>query len=141
MKRSLFRTVVFLAFAGATASTAAAQHPRLLKRHGIVYGVRGIADEKNCRYLEHEEINDGCRVYTLFGTIVSVSLTPDTRRIEGFMLRMANGRRKYQNFDPDYFPVAAEPLIRRGRRVRVSGTMAGQGQVAAPDEIITEGHR
>jgi hypothetical protein len=135
MKLALFRTVALLAFAAAATSAAVAQHPRLLKRRGVVYGVRDFAYQRGCKGVPRE---DSCEVYKVSGTIVSVWRHPDTRRINGFMLRMRNGRTKFQNIDPDYFPPAAEHLIRRGRWVRVSGTMEGQGRVAAPDEIIAE---
>ena len=136
MRRPLIPVIVLLGCTGASAFAADVPHAQILKRHGVVYGVRGIAQVKDCKYLEHEEMSDGCHLYASSGTIVSVSTDPYTRRIDGFMLRMANGRTQFQNFDPNYFPVAAKGLIRRGRRVRVSGTMAGQGQVAAPNEII-----
>jgi hypothetical protein len=131
MKLALFRTAAFLAAASVTAS-AAAQHPRLLKRHGFVYGVRGIAYYSSCKGIT---VFDECETYTLSGTITRVDYSPLTHRREGFMLRVTNGGTKLQNFEI-ILPPTAENLIRPGRRVRVTGIMTGRGRVAVPNEII-----
>ena len=131
MRLALFRTATVLAIAGAAASAALAQHPRLLKRHGIVYGIRGLENFGGCKDYPP---NEYCESYTVLGTIVSVDWP------EGFTLRMANGRKKYQNIVSE-LPTAADALIRPGRRVRVSGSMTGHGQVALPSEVIAVGRR
>jgi hypothetical protein len=68
MKLALFRTVAFL-IAAAAASTAVAEHPRLLKRHGIVYGVRDIAYHRGCKGAFP---GDSCEVYRASGKIMGV---------------------------------------------------------------------
>jgi hypothetical protein len=133
MRLALFRTFAFVV-AAAAASTAAAQHPRLLKRHGIVYGVRGVQD-RNCKGFSPL---DSCTTYTVSGTIVSVDRHAGTGRIDNFVVRTANGRTQVQNFI-DYMPPPAERLIRCGRHVHASGTRTGVGQVAFPDTIVTSG--
>jgi hypothetical protein len=134
MKLALFR-IAYLAVAGAAASTAFAEHPRLLKRHGIIYAIRGLENFGGCKDYPP---NEYCETYSLVGTIVSVDFRKDGP--EGFMLRMASGRTKYQNIVSD-LPPTAGALIRVGRRVRVSGSMTGNGQVAVPSEIIAVGKR
>jgi hypothetical protein len=135
MKLSLFRAVAFVAIVGTAASSAIAQHPRLLKRHGTIYAIRGLENFGGCKDYPPDEY---CETYTLVGTIISV----DYRKVgpEGFNLRMANGRTKYQNIISD-LPPRAEVLIRPGRRVRVSGIMTGNGQVAVPSDIVAVGAR
>ncbi|MDB5691504.1 MAG: hypothetical protein JWO81_567 [Alphaproteobacteria bacterium] len=131
MSGTLLRTVAFFAMISAATAAAAAPKPQLLKRHGIVYAIRGLEDLGGCK---DSLPNEYCETYTLLGTIVSVDWP------EGFMLRTANGRTKYQNIVSG-LPAAADALIRPGRRVRVSGSMSGHGQVAIPSEIIAVGKR
>jgi hypothetical protein len=138
MKLASFRTAAFLVFAAVVAVPAVAEHAKLLKRHGVVYGVRDFAYQRGCKGVPR---GDACEVYKMSGTIVSVRRDPDTRRTTSFMLRMPNGRTQLQNLDVAHFPVAADHLIRQGRRVHVSGSMSGQGRVAAPDEIVVETRR
>jgi hypothetical protein len=135
MKLALFRTVACLVVTAAAASAVAAQHPRLLKRHGIVYAIRGLENFGGCKDYPP---NEYCETYTLVGTIVSVDYRKDGP--EGFNLRMANGRTKFQNIISD-LPHHAEVLIRPGRRVRVAGSMTGNGQIAVPSEIVAVGKR
>ena len=124
-------------FATTTAmpSTGAAQHVKLLKRHGIVYAIRRLENFGGCRGYPP---NEYCETYTLVGTIVSVDYRKDGP--EGFNLRMANGRTKFQNIVSD-LPSGADMLIRPGRRMRVSGSMTGNGQIAVPSEIVAVGAR
>jgi hypothetical protein len=133
MKLALLRIVASFA-AAAAASAAIAQHPRLLKRHGAVYGVRGI-DDGSCKGYE---LLDMCETYAMSGTIISVDRNPVTHRIDNFVVRTASGRTKMQNFE-NYMPRAAEALIRCGRRVRVSGVMTGTGRVAFPSRVVAWG--
>ena len=121
----------------ASAAPAPGHKAQLLRRHGIIYGVRGI----NYGGCEAAEAEDVCRPYKLFGTIVAVFHNPDSHRMEGFTVRTSSGRREMQNVDPQYFPAAALGLIRRGHRVRVSGVWTGEGRIAAPTEIIVEERR
>jgi hypothetical protein len=135
MKFPLVPIAILLAFTSAGASAADPQHPRLLVRHGAVYAIRGLDDLGGCKDYPP---NEYCETYTLVGTIASV----DHRKVgpEGFNLRLANRRTKYQNIISD-LPPAAEQLIRPGRRVRVSGSMTGHGQIAVPSEIVAVGKR
>ena len=133
MRLPFLRPAAFLLLTALASSAAVPQHPRLLKRHGAVYGVRGIALFANC-----EGAHDLCHPYHTSGTILWVTHEPASSRIDGFMLATADGGRKFQNIDPAHLPLAAARLIRRGRRVRVSGTMAGVMQAAAPYEIVDE---
>src|SRR3954471_19622066 len=101
MKLASFRTATFLVFAAVVAVPAVAEHAKLLKRHGVVYGVRDFAYQRGCKGVPR---GDACEVYKMSGTIVEVRRHPDTRRIDGFVLRMRNGRTQLQNIDPAYFP-------------------------------------
>ena len=133
MKLAFFGTVAFLAIAAAAASAAVAAHPRLLKRHGVVIGVR--IDDSSCKGFE---ALDMCETYTLSGTIISVDHNAETHRIDNFVLRTAGGRTKMQNFE-NYMPRAVEALVRCGRHVRVSGVMTGMGRVAFPGRVVVWG--
>jgi hypothetical protein len=136
MSGTLLRTVAFFAMISAATAAATAPKPQLLKRHGVVYGVRGIHDN-SCKGFPPLDL---CTTYTLSGTIVSVDRHPGTNRIDNFVVRTPGGRTQMQNFI-DYMPAAAESLIRSGRRVRVLGTMTGMGQVAFPNDILFLGRR
>jgi hypothetical protein len=135
MSGKLIRTVMFLAMICTATAAAADPKPQLLKRHGVVYAIRGLQNFGRCKDYPR---NEYCETYTLVGTIASVDFRKDGP--EGFMLRMANGRTKYQNIVSD-LPPGAEMLIRPGRRVRVSGSMTGNGQIAVPSEIVAVGKR
>ena len=137
MKYALFRIVSFVAFAGAAASTAAAQHPRLLKRQGIVYGVLGVDFMSNCK---GAGAFDQSEVYQVSGTVESVGYYMKTHLISNFTLRTRGGRREVQNVDPWDFPKGAYGLIQPGRRVRVRGILTGMGRIASADEIILDRH-
>lgn len=129
--------VAAFAIACVAASAAPAPKPQLLKRQGVVYGVRGI-NYGGCEAYRREDV---CRPYKISGTIVSIFHNPDFHQIDGFTLRTDSGRSDMQNIDAKYFPRAALSLLRPGRRVRVSGVRTGEGRVSAPTEIIIEKHR
>ncbi|MEA3002183.1 MAG: hypothetical protein QOH81_971 [Sphingomonadales bacterium] len=135
MSGTLLRTIAFFAMISAATAAAAAPKPQLLKRHGIVYGVRGIDPFLDCKGVDPLAL---CRAYSLAGTIGSVEYYMDTQRISGFMLRTRSGRREMQNVDPWDLPLGAYSLIRPGRRIRVRGTIMGMGHVETPSEIIAE---
>ena len=138
MRLLRFRASAFLFLASAAASAAPAQHPRLLKRYGIIYGVRDIAFFSDCKGMSGI---DACQAFRLSGTITAVARDRETHEIDGFILRTARGRRIYLEVLRGVFPAAASSLLQVGNRIFVSGTIAGHGRVATPNEIIRQEHR
>ena len=135
MKLALFRTVAFLVICAA-AATANAQHPQLLKRHGVVYGVRDLDDFLDCKGTEPI---DQCEPYVLTGIVDSVD--GKTPQISGFVIRTKSGLRLTQSIFPGNLPREASGLIRRGRLLRIRGTFMGTSNTGNASEIIAVADR
>jgi hypothetical protein len=133
MKLALFRGVAFLFVAAAGASAAVAEHPRLLKRHGVVYGVSELDSFLNCKGTEPL---DQCVPYVLTGFVESMEYYGKTPQISGFVIRTKGGVKLTQSVLPWDLPREAYGLIRPGRLLRIRGTFMGTSQSGNASEII-----
>lgn len=137
MKLATVRTVAFFALAAAV-TPAAAHHPQLLKRHGVVYGVRDLDDFLNCKGTEPI---DQCEPYVLTGIVDSVEYYGKNPQISGFVIRTKSGLRLTQSIFPGDLPREASGLIRPGRLLRIRGTFMGTSNTGSASEIIAVADR
>jgi hypothetical protein len=138
MKFPLVPIVALLACTGASALAADEPHPKLLKRHGVVYGVRDLDDFLNCKGTEPI---DQCVPYVLTGIVDSLEYYGKTPQISGFVIRTNSGLRLTQSIFPGDLPREVSGLIRRGRLLRIRGTFMGTSNTGNASEIIAVADR